>query len=603
MTPDLAGHLANLPLDLGRLEGGQLIRALVEVESTYTFKHNLVQQVAYESLLATDRRSLHRHVGETLERIHGEGRLDLAEILASHFEHAGDTAKALDYTTLAAEQAMRRFATAEAAGLFGKAIDLAGQVEFDEARLLRLVEQRARALELRGEYTTALDLYIQLEAIGRQRAAPKLQLAGVIGAASLQAVPTPLFDPERAMVNVERALDLAQKIGDPAGQAKAYWLQMLVLTRIDAKAAVVAGNASLDLARRYALREQEAFTLNDISSNFQTLGQPERALQALKEARPIWRSLDNLPMLADNLARTAMLHAMIAQLDQAVDRAHESLAISDRTGNLWGQSYGRIAIGLAHFARGELGPAIRELTRCVDLAEQAGFLYPQVAMRLILAIAYGEAGDLETAAQLARLGRDTERTSPLPGQVSGEATLAWVAVRRGDLTEAERLLQGKEEKIAALAGAMLDNPLSLAAATTAYYIARKDFSRCLQATEDFAATFERSAWRISRAPMLLARARALVGLGRKVEAGETLAAARSEMVAQGLGVGLWEVEAELAALSESAGDTAQSADLFRSAARRIEQIADGLKELGLAQTFLAQSHIRAIQDSAARPSG
>jgi tetratricopeptide (TPR) repeat protein len=563
----------------------------------------LVQQVAYESLLATDRRSLHRHVGETLERIHGEGRLDLAEILASHFEHAGDTAKALDYTTLAAEQAMRRFATAEAAGLFGKAIDLAGQVEFDEARLLRLVEQRARALELRGEYTTALSLYVQLEDIGRERAAPKLQLAGVIGAASLQAVPTPLFDPEKALVNVERALDLAKKIGDPAGQAKAYWLQMLVLTRIDAKAAVVAGNASLDLARRYALREQEAFTLNDVSSNFQTLGQPERALQALKEARPIWRSLDNLPMLADSLARTAMLHGMLAQYDQAIDRAHESLAISDRTGNLWGQSYGRIAIGLAYFARGELGPAIRELTRCVDLAEQAGFLYPQVAMRLILAIAYGEAGDLETAARLARLGRDAEKASPLPGQVSGEATLAWVAVRRGDLAEAERLLHGKEEMIAALAGAMLDNPLSLAAATTAYDLARKDFSHCLQVTEEFAAAFERSAWRVSRGALLLARGRAFVGLGRTAEAGETFATARSEMVAQGIDAGLWEVEAELAGLSEFTGDTAQSADLFRSAARRIDQIAAGLEELGLAQTFLAQAHVRAIQDSGARPSG
>lgn len=41
----------DLPHDLDRLEAGQLVRALVEVEPTYTFKHNLVQQVACESLV------------------------------------------------------------------------------------------------------------------------------------------------------------------------------------------------------------------------------------------------------------------------------------------------------------------------------------------------------------------------------------------------------------------------------------------------------------------------------------------------------------------------------------------------------------------------
>ena len=92
MTSGPAPAGAHLPRNLDRLEAGQLVRALVEVEPTYTFKHNLVQQVAYESLLASDRRNLHRDVGETLERLHGEGRKDLAEILASHFEYAGNAA-------------------------------------------------------------------------------------------------------------------------------------------------------------------------------------------------------------------------------------------------------------------------------------------------------------------------------------------------------------------------------------------------------------------------------------------------------------------------------------------------------------------------------
>jgi tetratricopeptide (TPR) repeat protein len=600
MVSELAARRpVNLPRDLDRLETSQLIRGLFETEPIYTFKHNLVQQVAYQSMLAPDRRSLHRDVGETLERIYDDRRHEMAETLAGHFDLAGDSRKALDYTTLAAEQALRRFATAEAAGLFAKAIELAGQAEFNEPRLLLLYQQRGRALELRGDYSTALALYEELEALGRERAAPGLELAGVIGATSLQAVPTPLFDLVAALANAERALALAQAADDPAGQAKAYWLQMLVQTRIDAKAAVAAGNASLELARKHGLREQEAFTLNDIQANYQVLGQPDRALQALEEARPIWRSLENLPMLADNLASTAMLHSWHAEYDLGVDRARESLAISDRTGNLWGQSHGRIAIGLSYFARGELGPAIQEIARCIELSEQAGFVFPQIAMRSLLAIAYGQGGDLKTAEELALRVRQVEEVSPLPGLASGASTQAWIAVQQGDFDQARHLLEGVNQEIAHLADALLDIRVPLAMAEPAYYLARKDFAGALQSAEAFSSTFERYAMRIIRGPLLMARGRALVGLGRAAEALVAFDTARSEMVGQGFDAGLWEVEAELAGLAKAEGDSAESARLLRSAAEHIEVIAAGLREIGLEESFLAQPRIRSIREQAA----
>src|SRR3990172_7400425 len=219
-------------------------------------------------------------------------------------------------------------------------------------------------------------------------------------------------------------------------------------------------------------------------------------------------------MLADNRASPALLHAILAQFDLGIERSLEALAISEQTGNLWGQSYGRIAIGLAHFARGDLGQAIRELTRCIEVSELAGFVFPQIAMRSILAITYIQAGDLETAADLAQLVRQLEQANPFPGQVSGEATLALIAVRRGDLAEAHRHLGGRETRVGAVAEVMMDSPVALAVALPEYPLARKDFEEALTVVDEVAEAFKRFRWRALQGFLLLSRARALNGPSR-----------------------------------------------------------------------------------------
>jgi tetratricopeptide (TPR) repeat protein len=591
----MADLAAVLPGTLERLEARQLIRALVEVEPAFTFKHNLVQQTAYESLLAADRRLLHRTVGEALERSFGDRQDEAAEILAGHFERAGEAAKALHFTAIAAEQALRRFATAEAAGLFARAIELAAQGEFDEARVLNLYKQRGRALELGGDYNAALAVYRELEIAGREREVPRLELAAVIGAASLFAVPTPLFDPAEALSYTKRAMVLAEAIGDPAGQAKVYWLQLLVQTRLDPGAGAAAGEAGLALARRHGLREQEAFILNDIQADYQVLGHSDRALRALQEARPIWEELDNLPMLADNLASTAMLHSILAQYDLAVERSHESLAISERTGNLWGQSYGRVALGIAAFARGELGSAIREMSRCIDLSEQAGFVYPQTALRAMLAIVYGLAGDLDTAEALGTRSVDLSWHSF--GQVSGNRR--WLGrhsarrSRTGPPAPAESSTTSMGSKIVTL-----DSPIPLVMAIPAYHFARGDYAGALRSVDELIAAFEEFEWRSVRGPLLMMRGRSLKELGRSDEARDVFSTAYDEQRRQGLEAGLWEIEAELGQTAVDGGNLVEAVRWFRSAAAHLHQVAEGLTEHGLAERFLSQPHIQDILQKA-----
>jgi class 3 adenylate cyclase/predicted ATPase len=80
----------------------------------YAFKHALTQVVAYGSLLAERRRALHERIAQAIETLHPKRLDDHYGELAHHFRHSGNTAKAVVYLRLAAQQAVQRSAHREA---------------------------------------------------------------------------------------------------------------------------------------------------------------------------------------------------------------------------------------------------------------------------------------------------------------------------------------------------------------------------------------------------------------------------------------------------------------------------------------------------------
>jgi predicted ATPase len=96
-------------------------------ELEYLFRHWLVQDAAYGSLLKQERRQLHRLVGEALEGLYPERRRELAGILAMHFEQAGDAERAIGYLVMDGHYALDRAALREAFAAFDRAARLLPQ--------------------------------------------------------------------------------------------------------------------------------------------------------------------------------------------------------------------------------------------------------------------------------------------------------------------------------------------------------------------------------------------------------------------------------------------------------------------------------------------
>ena len=129
----LAAVLPSKPKELeaalALLEAADLISARGSPpQVTYTFKHALVQEAAYSTLLISRRQTLHKRIAETLQSKFAQIAEVQPELLAHHFTEAGLTAQAIDWWERAALRSAARYNNIEAVSQFNRALALLTQL-------------------------------------------------------------------------------------------------------------------------------------------------------------------------------------------------------------------------------------------------------------------------------------------------------------------------------------------------------------------------------------------------------------------------------------------------------------------------------------------
>src|SRR5262245_28814740 len=146
---------------LNTLESAGLLRLVAaQPELEYLFRHALVQDAAYQSLLKQDRRQLHASVGEALEQLFPSQIDELAATLAYHYKEAEAPEKASHYLRRAGDRARSGYANAEAITFYQAAINqvqkLSGALVGDWLEILKqLYEAAGDLLELTGQHDAA----------------------------------------------------------------------------------------------------------------------------------------------------------------------------------------------------------------------------------------------------------------------------------------------------------------------------------------------------------------------------------------------------------------------------------------------------------------
>jgi class 3 adenylate cyclase/tetratricopeptide (TPR) repeat protein len=93
-------------------------------ELEYIFKHAIIQDVAYQSILERRRKELHRAIGQAIEELYADRLTEHYEVLAHHYARSDDRAKAVEYLTKAGDKAAAVYANREAFELYGQALTL-----------------------------------------------------------------------------------------------------------------------------------------------------------------------------------------------------------------------------------------------------------------------------------------------------------------------------------------------------------------------------------------------------------------------------------------------------------------------------------------------
>ncbi len=144
-----------------------LVREEGSTPPAYQFKHALIREVTYSSLLFARRRALHAQVAAAITQTYAPDLENHQAVLAQHYHHAEQWEQALPHFITAARQAQAGYAPSEALALYEQALAIVlrrewAAIQADRATLTTLYENLGDMLALTGDYTRAREQYEEL---------------------------------------------------------------------------------------------------------------------------------------------------------------------------------------------------------------------------------------------------------------------------------------------------------------------------------------------------------------------------------------------------------------------------------------------------------
>jgi tetratricopeptide (TPR) repeat protein len=322
-------------------------------EDAYQFKHVLVSDAVYSTLLQRDRRELHTRVGQTIEKIFA-GRLDTQiEVLAGHFLRSPLQDRALYYLTMAGQKAARSYANDQARVLFSQALEVLPRANPTPEQATAVYLGLGDAMLTAGEYQPAREQFLSaLKELGEPT-----------GTGMLRPLDEVLADESPAGEERVRTLSLLQrKIGTTHERQGDYERAMTCLRSAQ----------SLIEFRKSTFVAERASIMNDIGFIDFRRGNLDRAEALLREAFALAESIHQYDLVGSVLNRLAGIYFQRDQVEPATRYLKRSLELREKIGDVVAVARSYNNLGLLSWKQGDLLKALEYFDRCYTLQSNLG---------------------------------------------------------------------------------------------------------------------------------------------------------------------------------------------------------------------------------------
>jgi predicted ATPase/class 3 adenylate cyclase/DNA-binding winged helix-turn-helix (wHTH) protein len=319
----------------------------------YCFKHPLIQEVVYQSLLEPQRQHLHGAIGLAIEALWPNRREEQAACLAFHYARSMHHDKTIAYALLAGDQAARLHANAEAATYYTQALTA------------------ARALPpAPASQQVQIDASLKLATVG------------------------PVLD--RDLQNLRQAQSLAEALHDEPRLAQVhYWLGRLHYASGDFPTAVAHAETSLGLADRRHDDTLAAPPVNLLGRVYYMQSDYRRASQMMVRSVEQMRQRGDTTEEASIAAFAGAALAYLGEFEQAFSFADRGLHLAQEMHNPFAETAAYHYRGMAYDQYGDWPQAIADYQAARRLADQAGDRFRIYIVQFWEARAYTMAGEPE----------------------------------------------------------------------------------------------------------------------------------------------------------------------------------------------------------------
>jgi len=341
-TPGSSQPAQHAPLTaiLERVAVSDFVRPSEEIEPTLSFKHVLVQESVYDTLLRNDRLKLHRRVAGVLEKLYPERLDENAALLAEHYALAEDSAKTYEYALRAGDLAHRHHATAEARSQYAQALVAFQQLPAD-----------------RKQPVQEIDLLLKQVDASMYTDDPASNLARLERAEALSRELSPLED----------AADNRLRLGRIALERGLvyFWLN-------DTRAALASFQEILPVAHQLDDAELRTLPLSAIGSVLSVQGHFAQAAPLLEQALPLFAQAGDWSDWVVTNGFLALGQAARGDYAGGVARGKSGLARAHESNNLTAIAQGHNLLGLVYLEGGEYAEMLAQGVACTTVAEQSG---------------------------------------------------------------------------------------------------------------------------------------------------------------------------------------------------------------------------------------